>query len=135
AQAEWIGIRKTPALVEKGSIEERVEREGASTERWLGAELLQHKLLNRIIEQSPSSLNGGLARTSRTPGDSDSRSKGFVIGLRQGIRNAGISRDDQAHRRHRRTVGVNCVFAWIHRTHLSGAERLHMLAHIGNRRI
>src|SRR6202521_4538078 len=59
-QAEWIGIREAPALVEKRSVEQGVEGEGATAEWRLGAELFQHQLLNRVIEQSPSRLNAGL---------------------------------------------------------------------------
>src|SRR2546426_10334989 len=53
-QTEWIGIREASALVEKRFVEQSVEGECAPTEWRLGAELFQHKLLNRVIEQSPA---------------------------------------------------------------------------------
>src|SRR5581483_6803344 len=89
-------IREPPALVEEGLVEQGIDRECAPAKRRLGAELFQHKLLNRIVEESPASTDAGLARVAGTPRKTDPRSEGLIVGLGQRIGYAGIARHNQA---------------------------------------
>ena len=59
-QAEGIGVSETSALVTKRLIQQSIEGECAPTKGWFSAELLQHKLLNGVIEQSPTCADAGL---------------------------------------------------------------------------
>ena len=82
---EWIGVRESSALVLEWRVEQSVDREGAAAERRLGTELLQHQLLDRIVEEPPACADAGLARSSRTPSNPNTRSECFVVGLRQAV--------------------------------------------------
>ena len=56
-QTERIGVGERPTLIEKRSVEESIERERATSEWRLSAELFKHELLNWVVEQTPSSLD------------------------------------------------------------------------------
>ncbi len=57
---DW-GKRSWSALVQKRFVEQGVKWECASSKWRLRAELFQHQLLNRVIEQSPPCTDAGLA--------------------------------------------------------------------------
>ena len=76
-----------------GKLKRVVVSEGAAAEGWLGAELLEDELFDRIVEDAKSSADARLARTAgelgepavcppRTPSETDTRSEGFVVGAR-----------------------------------------------------
>ncbi len=151
-QAEWIGISEAPALVLKGSVEPGIEGKRASTEGRLSTELFQDKLLNRVIEQSPTSADACLTRVSRAPRQSDSRSKSFVVCLGQSVRHAWVSRHNQAgweHRasgagrtairtsvlRHQRGVDIGIEFTWVNFCLRPRPEGLHVLACVRDRSV
>src|SRR5215469_385495 len=90
---EWIRIHSTSILTKKRQVELSVHGESTAAEWRLCAELLQYELLNRVIEESPASTNAGLSRRSRTPRNTDARSKGFVVSLSKSSRNSLISRN------------------------------------------
>src|SRR6266545_7606124 len=58
-------------LVPVGGVEERVANDVAATERWLGAELLEHQLLHRVVEHPPAGTDAGLAGTAGAIGDAE----------------------------------------------------------------
>ena len=90
------GIRLDGAvLLQVGRVEQGRIDDVAAAERWLGAELFEHQLLHRVVEQSPTGPNTGLARVARTPCNSNPRRECFVIGRRQASRHAGIAGDHQ----------------------------------------
>ena len=83
-----------------------------------------------------------------TPGDADTRSECLVVGLRQAVRNARVSRNDQARRSRTRVSAVGFAspdletryalrvqLAGIDRRVLSRAEGLHMMADVGDRSV
>src|ERR1700741_2450980 len=84
-QSERIRIREASALVQERLVKQSVERERAPSKGRLSAELLEHELLDWVVEHAPTGANARLAGSSRTPCDADSWSNGFVIFLRQGI--------------------------------------------------
>ena len=92
---ERIRVREGSALVLERPVEQSSHREGAAAERRFGTELLENKLLDRIVEKSPTCTNAGLARVSRTPSNSNARSECFVVGLCQAVGYASISRNDE----------------------------------------
>ena len=120
----------------------------AAAEWRLGAELLQHQLLHRVVEKPPAGANAGLAGVARTPGNSQARSKSLVVG-------AGQAAGTPASPGTTRPVGTTPVLlqsglatpafwkiwiiyrigelAGIDRAHLSRAESLHVLADVGKR--
>src|SRR5262249_19031431 len=89
-------ISEASALVLKWLVEKSIERECASAEGRFSAELLKNKLLNGVVEQSPTSPDASLTRSSRAPSYSDSGRERLVVRLRQGVWYARISWDDQA---------------------------------------
>ncbi len=129
-------------------VEQRSVDDVAAAERRLGAELLQNQLLHRVVEQSPTYANAGLAGIARTPGQSQARSKSLVVSAGQSSRYALVARNDQAGRS---DSGVGAVrirhsgilenrghdrigeLAGIDRAHLSGTEALDVLADVGER--
>src|SRR6266496_1769259 len=132
-QAEGIGIREASALVQERLVKQGVERERTPTKGRLSAELLEHELLDGVVEHSPTCSNTCLTRSSWTPCDADARSKGLVIRLRQSVGHTGVSRHHQADRRHRRAIGVRCVLTGIDLAYFPRPKRLHVLADIGDR--
>ena len=48
-------------LRDERSIEESRGQEGAAAEGRFGAELFEHQLLHRVVEQAPTGANAGLA--------------------------------------------------------------------------
>ena len=94
-----------PILAQERRIELCVENKRAATEGWFGAELLQHQLLDRVVEDTKTRTDTGLPRASkklaqeavfriRAPCQPNSRSKRFVIGLRQSVWNALVARNN-----------------------------------------
>src|SRR4051812_5828113 len=55
-------------LLQVWSVEQRSVDDVAAAEGWLSAELLEHQLLHRVVEQAPTRADAGLAAGSRTPG-------------------------------------------------------------------
>src|SRR5262249_26927477 len=49
-QTEWIRVGEVPTLIEKGLVKQSVGRECTAPKRRLGAELLEHQLLDRVVE-------------------------------------------------------------------------------------
>src|SRR3981189_8141 len=57
---EWIRRNGSPILIQKGSIELRVEHKCAAPKWRLGTELFQHQLLHRVIENSKAGSHAAL---------------------------------------------------------------------------
>ena len=134
-QTERIGIRKSPLWSEKRSIEESVERESASAERRLSAELLQHKLLDRIIEEPPTGAecwsclrfpDSTKSRSAEQRLCSTSASGRWVRPRLPAPPGRPAVMEEQS------VLSVSSI-AWIDRAHLPGPESLHVLADVGNR--
>src|SRR5258708_3679624 len=88
---EWVGESRAAILREEWLIEQGGGWKAAATERWLGAELFQNKLFDGVIEHPKTGPDAGPARGARTPSDANPRSEGFVVSLRQTVRNTGIA--------------------------------------------
>ena len=129
-----------------GRVEQRSIDDVAAAERRLGAELLQHQLLHRVIEKSPTCADAGLAGIARTPGNSQAGSKSLVISAGQASRNTFVAGHDQAGWNNSGVVAIRIShagilenlghhrigeLAGINRAHLSGAEALDVLADVG----
>src|SRR5208283_522134 len=78
------------SLPHKWSIEESVEETGAAAKGWFSAELLQHQLLHRVVEESPAGADAGLAVAAKqlaqkpagevgTVRETDARRERFVV--------------------------------------------------------
>src|SRR5581483_11501695 len=99
--------------------------------RRFSAELLEHQLLNWVIEKTPAGSNTGLAVIG-TPRESDAWCECFVIGLRQAWGNTRITG-------YNKTGGGLAVAICIRtttgkdRAGLSRAESLHVPANIRQR--
>src|SRR5579863_616236 len=104
---ERVGGNQT-VLAFKRQIEQRRCERGAPAERRLSAELLEHELFDRIIEEPETGANARLAGAPRTPRETDTRREGFVVGLRQAGRDTLVSRHDESQGKDRRAR-----VAWI----------------------
>src|SRR6266404_3574421 len=91
-----------PVLILERQIEHRVVNAGAAAERRFCAELLHHKLFDRIVENAKSSPNAGLSRPAKepsqqtttcigTPRQADAGRKRFIVSGRQANRNALVA--------------------------------------------
>src|SRR2546422_263908 len=104
---ERIGILSRAILPEKRRVEHRIKQKGASLERRFRAELLQHELLDRIIENPETRPDAGLAGASKqfskeaisrvgTPSQADTRRKRLVVSFCESLRYACIPGDNQS---------------------------------------
>ena len=142
-------------------IQERRGQVCAASEGRLGAKLLEHQLLHRVIEKSPASADTGLAIGAedlaqhtigkvRAVGEADAGRKGLVIRLRKTGRNAGISGHHQSGGRDASVIAVwtrdtvialeicnagGAELAGIHGRVLPRTESLNMMQSIRQRRI
>ena len=76
------------------SIQKGCRQECAATERRFGAELFENQLLHWIVEQAPTSADGGLGIDA--VGQPNARRESFVISLRKSGGDAGVSGNNQA---------------------------------------
>ena len=67
------------ALIHKRSIEKDIGERGTAAKRRLGAELSQNQFFDRIIEETPTRANAGLAIAAGAVGYTDARSKRLVV--------------------------------------------------------
>jgi len=99
------------ALRKIRQIELWIGNEGTAAERRLGAELFENELLDGIVEKAEAGAQAGFARAAGelreptiggvgTPGQSDARSKTFVVGGSEAARHALITGENQAERKH-----------------------------------
>src|SRR4029077_11577104 len=96
-----------PVLVKKGRLERWIRNEIASTKGRLGTELLQHQLLDWVIEHAPTHGDAGLTwpagqraqeavGCAGTPVQSQTWRERFVVGTGEAQRHALIARENQA---------------------------------------
>src|SRR5713101_97700 len=94
-------------LAEKGSVKQRVEDKRAAAKRRFRAELLEHQLLDWVIEHAKSGTDARLTCATKqlaqysvlsrgAPGQTDSWGEGLVIGLRKPVGDALVPRHDQS---------------------------------------
>ncbi len=91
-----IQISRDAILSKKRLIELSLVDEGAAAKGRLSAELLEYKLLDWVIEESPTSAQARFAGVTRAPGDADAGSKRLVISLRHAGLNPFVTRNDQS---------------------------------------
>src|SRR5882724_4472876 len=77
-------------------LEESFRDERASTEGRLRAQLLEHQLFDRVIEDAEAGADTGLTAGARAPGDANTRRPGTVVGVRQAPRDPFIPSNYQA---------------------------------------
>src|SRR6266481_1511792 len=134
----------TARLIHKGRLLERAGNGFTAPEWWLGAELLQYELLDRVIENSISQADAGFARPAgqlgqpaiarpRAPVESKARSEGFVVGTGQTVGHALVSRKNYPQRSN--SSGVIAGYSRKDGGALPGPERLNSLAGISHWRV
>src|ERR1700678_22110 len=127
-----IQISRGAILAKKRLVKLRLVDKGAAAEWRLSAELLQHQLLDRIIEKSPTSSNTGLTGVSRTPGKADAGSNRFVRRVGHARLNSRVSRNNQADCVLRSAIGIRTSTREDGGL-LAGAERLDVLGNVRQR--
>src|SRR5512137_956533 len=124
--------------------EERAGNGFATSEGWLGAELLQHELLDGIVEDSVSHADAGLSWSpgqlgqpavagARAPVKADAWRKSFVVCLSQSIGYTLVSGKNQPQWRY--SCSVVAGNSRIDGGRLSRPECLYLLSGIGEWRI
>ena len=115
-------------LIDEWRVEAGVVDCAAAAEGGLGAELLKHELLNRVVKNAVAGLDGQRAGITGdlvqpsfagawAPGDADARRPGFVVGLCEATRYSFVARKDQA-------KWEQCV-GWAGGAAICGAVGLH----------
>src|SRR5947209_4186986 len=137
------------ALQNKWTLKEPFRDETAATERRLRSQLLQDKLLDRVIEDPEAGADAGLAAGTGAPSDADARRKRFVIRRGETVLDPFISGNDQTRGEDRtggaaRIAVVTAVKADLcrvgklavkHRAVLSRAEGLNPLIAVSKRSV
>src|SRR6202166_4032291 len=123
------------ALRQKGLVELGLREDGTTAKWRFGAELLQHQLLDGVIEQPEPCANAGFAGIPRTPRDADAGGECLVIGLGHSRRNASIAGEYHSDRVLRGAVGSGGGGAGIDGADLAGTERLYVMRYIRKRSV
>src|SRR5579864_1296937 len=95
-------IARASELAHEGRREQALRDQRTAAEGRFALELLEHQLLDRVVEDSKTSSNCHLAIFPGVPGNADSRCECFVIAGGQSLRNALVSWNHQAKGKHGR---------------------------------